>query len=112
MTDPYYGDCENCATEDLIDYNTNLCANCYRAFNNGYKAADFMNLKPIDAQDRATHYVISHALFEDYKKRYRLEERDRIVDLLRRLREEAQDKGLSMTVNINGLITLINKGTD
>lgn len=82
MTDPYFGDCENCAREELIDYNTNLCSACYRAFNNGYKAADFMDLKPIDAQDRATHYVISHALFDDYKKRFRAEEREHILGLL------------------------------
>lgn len=42
-----------------------------------------------------------------YRQEGRELERERILDLLRTLRKEAQNKKLSMTVNINALITLI-----
>jgi hypothetical protein len=40
----------------------------------------------------------------------RIEERQKMLDLLRHLRKQAQDKNLSQTANINAIIAIL-KGT-
>ena len=49
MTNPYYGDCENCGQEDSIDSSTKFCPACLRAFNQGYGSHDFDMSKKLAA---------------------------------------------------------------
>jgi hypothetical protein len=42
----------------------------------------------------------------------RIEERQKMLDLLRHLRKQAQDKNLSQTANINAIIAILKRTKD